>query len=509
MSNAGHETAIDDSTRVLGAIAAAGPSRSIPQVSGLSENAHLRYVSEFYKRGWVTAHVFQGMQVGAGQLLDLTQQGHEELQRRWDDQDLAVSDPPDVSLQEKRERRSRYLTTMYEITDGNPAVLVPSSTIARRLAYTDDMTLATSRQLRIQGLIAYRGTGPLVSLTPKGVAEAEQIIEPESRPQGQMELRDDRDFMERAIKLARRCRNEPGRISPKVGAIAVRDNSILGEAFRGEVAPGDHAEFILLENKLPEEPLAGATIYTTLEPCTARNSPKIPCVERLIERRVARVVIGVLDPNELIRGRGELRLREAGIEVTRFDPDLMSQIEELNRDFTRSQVGAHQVERTKSQTTDPADPDEVGPNGHRVGYTADGDKVEWVPDEENPSEFWPMLLRRNDERILDAYNEYWEKVWWHRHQAWRQQVKEGDDGPSDAPEGVFARASAAAARIEEKYGRDNLLAMATSSLVSSADVCRPYRGCSERNGMSPWTHRRVCRLMRSSPFVPVANHTDA
>ncbi len=146
--------------------------------------------------------------------------------------------------------------------------------------------------------------------------------------------------MEQAVAVARRCVSEEGRISPKVGAVVVREGVVLGEAFRGELAPGDHAEYTLLETKLGNATLAGATLFTTLEPCTSRNSPKIPCAERIAERRIARVVIGVLDPNDAIRGRGELRLREARIEIARFDPDLMAQIEELNREFTRQQVGA-------------------------------------------------------------------------------------------------------------------------------------------------------------------------
>jgi pyrimidine deaminase RibD-like protein len=148
----------------------------------------------------------------------------------------------------------------------------------------------------------------------------------------------ERYCMELAMHEARRSVGEEGRVSPYVGAVVVKGGIVLATAHRGEMGKGEHAEFTALEKKLHDETLVGTTVYTTLEPCTTRNHPKVACARRLIERSVARVLIGMLDPNPSICGKGERLLRDHGIEVDRFPHDLIVRLEELNRNFTRIQA---------------------------------------------------------------------------------------------------------------------------------------------------------------------------
>jgi pyrimidine deaminase RibD-like protein/NTP pyrophosphatase (non-canonical NTP hydrolase) len=150
-----------------------------------------------------------------------------------------------------------------------------------------------------------------------------------------MHANDEREHMSLALALAAACVAEDDRARPKVGAVLVHQGNVLASAYRGEVESGEHAEFTLLERKLPGVDVKGATVFTTLEPCTTRDHPKVPCAARLVNRGIRRVVIGQLDPNPLIRGEGLLTLREAQVDVGLFPSDLMRELEELNSGFIR------------------------------------------------------------------------------------------------------------------------------------------------------------------------------
>ena len=144
-----------------------------------------------------------------------------------------------------------------------------------------------------------------------------------------------------AIDAARNCNSE-NPTDPKVGAVAKLSDGTIVSAYRGEIVAsfagqqgaGDHAEYTLLHKKLPNAPLAGATLYVTLEPCsTGRTPPKVPCVNWLIQRKVGMVWMGMLDPDPRIQGEGQRILTKSEIQVQFFPLDLTKEIEDLNSKF--------------------------------------------------------------------------------------------------------------------------------------------------------------------------------
>src|SRR5262245_55321986 len=112
-----------------------------------------------------------------------------------------------------------------------------------------------------------------------------------------------------------------------VGAVVVRDGEIVGTGYHRKFG-GDHAEIEALRE-------AGhlarhAILYCTLEPCSHFGKTP-PCVNRIIEAGITRVVLGSVDPNPLVNGRGIKVLRESGIMV---ETGLLAEAcRELNESF--------------------------------------------------------------------------------------------------------------------------------------------------------------------------------
>lgn len=117
-------------------------------------------------------------------------------------------------------------------------------------------------------------------------------------------------FMKRAIELAKQGAGWTAP-NPLVGAVVVKNGRVIGEGYHrkyGEL----HAERDALA-ACTEDP-AGATLYVTLEPCCHYGKTP-PCTEIIIEKKIAKVVIGSRDPNPKVAGKGARILREHGIEV--------------------------------------------------------------------------------------------------------------------------------------------------------------------------------------------------
>ncbi|HEY9728009.1 MAG TPA: bifunctional diaminohydroxyphosphoribosylaminopyrimidine deaminase/5-amino-6-(5-phosphoribosylamino)uracil reductase RibD [Chroococcales cyanobacterium] len=117
-------------------------------------------------------------------------------------------------------------------------------------------------------------------------------------------------MMQRCIELARRAlgRTTP---NPLVGSVIVRNGEIVGEGFH-PAAGQPHAEIFAL--RAAGEKAKGATLYVSLEPCNHYGRTP-PCSEAVVAAGIAKVVVGMVDPNPLVAGGGIARLRAAGIEV--------------------------------------------------------------------------------------------------------------------------------------------------------------------------------------------------
>ncbi|MGC7099839.1 deaminase [Amycolatopsis lurida] len=137
---------------------------------------------------------------------------------------------------------------------------------------------------------------------------------------------DDRAYLSDAIALGDKC---PPSATFRVGAVIVdADGSVLATGYSGETDPHDHAEEAALA-KLGYARLPGATMYTSLEPCSTRSSRPKTCTTLILESGIPRVVFAWREPSVFVDCVGAETLAAAGVAVVEL-PELAPAVRATN-----------------------------------------------------------------------------------------------------------------------------------------------------------------------------------
>ncbi|HRH63591.1 MAG TPA: bifunctional diaminohydroxyphosphoribosylaminopyrimidine deaminase/5-amino-6-(5-phosphoribosylamino)uracil reductase RibD [Bacteroidia bacterium] len=136
------------------------------------------------------------------------------------------------------------------------------------------------------------------------------------------------EYMHRCIEIAT---NGIGKVSPNpmVGAVIVHNAKIIGEGFHQGFGLA-HGEVNAIESVKNKSLLSESTLYVSLEPCNHFGKTP-PCTELIVKHRIPKVVIGSLDSNPLVAGKGIKFLNESGIKVV--SGILEKECRELNKRF--------------------------------------------------------------------------------------------------------------------------------------------------------------------------------
>lgn len=134
--------------------------------------------------------------------------------------------------------------------------------------------------------------------------------------------------MQRCLQLAQ---NGLGLVAPNpmVGCVIVHDDKIIGEGYHHQYG-GPHAEVVAVNSVRDKSLLKEATMYVSLEPCSHHGKTP-PCADMIVQHRIPKVVIGCIDSNPAVGGKGKKRLEDAGVEV--ITGVLEKECLELNRRF--------------------------------------------------------------------------------------------------------------------------------------------------------------------------------
>ncbi|WP_150241966.1 cytidine/deoxycytidylate deaminase family protein [Nocardiopsis quinghaiensis] len=136
-------------------------------------------------------------------------------------------------------------------------------------------------------------------------------------------------WLRRTVELSRSC--PPSDTAFSVGcAVVAADGTVLGEGYSRRDDPSDHAEEAALREVDADDPrLAGATLYSSLEPCSSRSSRPLSCSALILATPVPRVVFAWREPALFVDCDGAERLRTAGRTVVER-PDLASGVRRVN-----------------------------------------------------------------------------------------------------------------------------------------------------------------------------------
>lgn len=125
----------------------------------------------------------------------------------------------------------------------------------------------------------------------------------------------DEKFMSAALRLATKAEGMTSP-NPVVGAVVVRCGVVIGKGYHKK-AGLPHAEIEAFSDAEKRgRGLKGSTLYVTLEPCCHTGKRTPPCADAIIEKGISKVVVGTLDLNPKVNGKGVAILREKGVEVS-------------------------------------------------------------------------------------------------------------------------------------------------------------------------------------------------
>jgi len=122
--------------------------------------------------------------------------------------------------------------------------------------------------------------------------------------------REDIKYMKKAIKIAEKGRGKTNP-NPMVGTIIVKNGKIISSGYHKQ-AGLPHAEIEAIKNS--SQPLDNSTMYVTLEPCTFHGRTP-PCISEIAKHNFKEIIIGCIDPNPRVNGKGIEFLKNAGFKV--------------------------------------------------------------------------------------------------------------------------------------------------------------------------------------------------